>query len=100
MYSVVIPVYKNEASLDRLLHAMEELSRELPAELKIVFVVDGSPDRSLEILCERLPEIWVCAQLVSLSRNFGSFSAIPAGLVRAEGDFVPVMAPIFRSLRN
>lgn len=92
MYSLVIPVYRNEANLDRLLQAMEELSHSLSGELEIVFVVDGSPDRSLEILQERLPKMPVRTQLISLSRNFGSFSAIAAGLERAEGDCLAVMA--------
>jgi len=50
MYSLVIPVYMNEGSLDRLLDQLIQLGSRVSGELEVVFVVDGSPDRSLEIL--------------------------------------------------
>src|SRR5947209_7353418 len=92
MYSLVIPVYKNEANLDRLLTEMAKLAGRIPGEFEVVFVVDGSPDRSLEILRERLPGVAFRTQLLSLTRNFGSFSAIAAGLESATGDWFAVMA--------
>ena len=78
--SLVIPVYRNEASLDRLLPELERLRTACPVPLEVVFVVDGSPDRCLELLRERLPRAGFAARLVSLSRNFGSFNAIRAVL--------------------
>ena len=92
MYSLVIPVYMNEGSLDRLLDQLIQLGSRVSGELEVVFVVDGSPDRSLEILRERLPAFPLATQLVSLSRNFGSFAAISAGLECARGEFLAVMA--------
>src|SRR5450631_359113 len=92
MYSLVIPVYKNEANLDRLLAELVKLGGAVPEEFEVVFVVDGSPDRSLEILRERLPALPLRTQLLSLSRNFGSFAAIAAGLSRARGSSMAVMA--------
>ena len=92
MYSVVIPVYMNEGSLDRLLGELIELASRVSGELEVVFVVDGSPDRSLDILRQRLPAFPLPTQLVSLSRSFGSFSAIAAGLKCARGEFLAVMA--------
>jgi glycosyltransferase involved in cell wall biosynthesis len=91
MNSLVIPVYRNEANLDRLLAELVKLAGRLP-ELEVVFVVDGSPDRCLQILHERLPALPLRAQLLSLSRNFGSFAAIAAGLERARGGNMAVMA--------
>jgi glycosyltransferase involved in cell wall biosynthesis len=90
--SLVIPVYRNEANLERLLHALTALSGRVRGELEVVFVVDGSPDRSLEILRQRLPELNIQTQLLSLSRNFGSFAAIAAGLEHARGSALAVMA--------
>ena len=58
----------------------------------MVFVVDGSPDRCLQILRERLPSLPLRTQLLSLSRNFGSFAAIAAGLETARGSNLAVMA--------
>ena len=91
MLSLVIPVYKNEANLDRLLAALAGLNEQLP-ELEVVFVVDGSPDRSFEILSERLHTVPFRSRLVTLSRNFGSFCAIAAGLQAGSGDSFAVLA--------
>jgi glycosyltransferase involved in cell wall biosynthesis len=92
MLSLVIPVYRNEENLPRLLDALGRLSQQLPDDLEVVFVVDGSPDRSLQILQERLPRWPVKSQLIELSRNFGSFAAIAAGLRAARGDYMAVLA--------
>src|SRR5579872_334234 len=92
MLSLVIPVYRNEENLSRLLAELGSLRQHFQDDLEVVFVVDGSPDRSLEILRERLPNETLNSQLVSLSRNFGSFSAILAGLTVGTGDYFAVMA--------
>jgi glycosyltransferase involved in cell wall biosynthesis len=90
--SLVIPVYKNEENLDRLLAALAQLDEKFGGELEVVFVVDGSPDRSLEILRERLPAARLRSRLVSLSRNFGSFQAVTAGLSVGRGEYFAVLA--------
>jgi glycosyltransferase involved in cell wall biosynthesis len=54
--------------------------------------VDGPTDRSLEILRAHLPTWHVASQLVELSRNFGSFAAILAGLAAARGEYLAVLA--------
>ncbi len=92
MLSLVIPIYKNEENLPRLLDEVEKLSRQLDEGLEVVFVVDGSPDRSLAVLRDRLPAWPVKTQLLELSRNFGSFAAIAAGLRAARGEYVAVLA--------
>jgi glycosyltransferase involved in cell wall biosynthesis len=90
--SVIVPVYKNEASLGELLDRLAALALPVGVECRAVFVVDGSPDGSADLLRERLASWPVPATLVVLSRNFGSFAAIRAGLERAEGDYFAVMA--------
>lgn len=92
MLSLVVPVYRNEASIPDLLAAMEELNRKSGGDLEVVFVVDGSPDGSLHLLREALPRAGFASQLLSLSRNFGSFAAIRAGLAAGKGDVFAVMA--------
>jgi len=92
MLSLVIPVYRNEENLPRLFRELEQLASRLGDELEVVFVVDGSPDRSLRVLEQHLPTWSLRAQLIELSRNFGSFAAIAAGLARARGDFMAVIA--------
>jgi polyisoprenyl-phosphate glycosyltransferase len=92
MLSLVIPVYKNEANLPRLLRELEALSARVPDLLEVIFVVDGSPDACLETLRDRLPSWPVPSQLIELSRNFGSFPAITAGLRYGRGDFFAALA--------
>ncbi len=92
MLSLVIPVYKNEANLPDLLAAIEGLNQSVGTAFEAVFVIDGSPDRCYEILRERLPQCGFASQLVLLSRNFGSFAAVRAGLHAAQGQHFAVMA--------
>ena len=92
MLSLVIPVYRNEASLPDLLAALQDMERTLATQLEIVFVVDGSPDRCYDILRDRLPASGLTATLVLLTRNFGAFAAVRAGLEHARGDLFAVMA--------
>jgi glycosyltransferase involved in cell wall biosynthesis len=90
--SLVIPVYRNEPNLDALLAELLKLNARLRGQFEVVFVVDGSPDRCHQILSERLPETGLRSQLLLLSRNFGSFAAVTAGLEVARGDYFAVIA--------
>lgn len=92
MLSLVIPVYRNEENLPRLFRELELLAERLGDDFEIVFVVDGTPDASLRILQEHLPSWPLRTKLIELSRNFGSFAAIAAGLRSASGDYMAVLA--------
>ncbi len=92
MLTLVIPVYRNESNLPDLLIAVGKLDQKLDGELEVVFVVDGSPDRSYEILREQLPVRPLRSKLILLSKNFGSFMAIRTGLKHGSGDRFAVMA--------
>src|SRR6188768_3105442 len=92
MLSLVVPVYKNEANLPRLFSELEALAARVPDPMEVVFVVDGSPDASLQILRDRLPSWPVRSQLIELSRNFGSFPAIAAGMRYGTGEHFAALA--------
>jgi glycosyltransferase involved in cell wall biosynthesis len=92
MLSIVIPVYRNEANISRLLDEMERVAELSPTPIELVLVVDGSPDRSLDLLRESLPGRRFTAVLASLSRNFGAFNAVRCGLELASGDYFVVLA--------
>lgn len=91
-YSVIIPVYKNEGSITRLVDALSAINQSLENEMEVVFVVDGSPDKSYELLKNAIGHINFAAQLLVHSRNFGSFAAIRTGLIAARGEYFGVMA--------
>jgi glycosyltransferase involved in cell wall biosynthesis len=96
MYTVVIPVYRNEESLPDLLRALSAVVRDMnnkSAEVcELVFVIDGSPDASEIILRDRLPDMPFPSKLLVHSRNFGSFAAIRSGLEAGEGDWFAAVA--------
>lgn len=92
MISLVIPVYKNAEGISALVAALEQIDRALAGALEVVFVVDGSPDDSYLRLAAELPRARFRSQLLLLSRNFGSFSAIRAGLAAGSGEHFAVMA--------
>lgn len=91
-FSIIIPVYRNEASIPRLLVTLKSINDQLANRLEVVFVIDGSPDQSFAILRSSLDELPYSAQLIVHSRNFGSFSAIRTGLSVARGEYCGVMA--------
>jgi dolichol-phosphate mannosyltransferase len=92
LVSIVVPVYHNAASLPDLLRCFQQLaSRNPDDEFEFVFVDDGSKDDSLAVL-ERLAREEPRLRVVKLSRNFGSNSALLAGLDQARGDAVAAIA--------
>ena len=91
-YSLVVPVYRNEEMIPDLLSALQGVDSALGGGLEVVFAVDGSPDRSLARLVELLPRTGLTARLLEMSRNFGAFAAIRAGLTEASGPYFAVMA--------
>ncbi len=91
MISLVVPVYRNAENIGPLLAALGDVAKQLD-ELEVVFVVDGSPDDSYARLALALPAFPVPTQLLLLSRNFGSFAAIRAGLFAGRGDMFAVLA--------
>lgn len=90
--SLVVPVYGNEASIAALLEAVRGIAARVDGGFEAVFVVDGSPDRCHALLREALPGAGFDARLVALTRNFGAFHAIRAGLECARGACIAVMA--------
>ncbi|MGG4212130.1 glycosyltransferase family 2 protein [Paenibacillus sp. FSL L8-0638] len=91
-FSIVVPVYFNELNIPHTIHRLIGLQEHLVGcDLEFVFVDDGSKDDSLKLLLEARkqdPRI----KVIKLSRNFGSMSAIQAGLNYATGDCVGVIA--------
>ena len=89
--SVVIPVFNEEDTLDYLHEALHQALDDQPYSWQVVFVDDGSSDKSFSILqgyVENDPEHFL---LVGLRRNFGQTAAIAAGIDNALGDVIVLM---------
>ena len=86
--SLVIPVFRNFESLPRLITELEIVNSELENNLEVIFVVDGSNDRSAEYLLQHLNRFKFASRIVNHSRNFGSFAAIRTGLKYAVGEYI------------
>lgn len=90
--SVIIPVYYNEENLQVLYDDLKEkFINKIDYEYEIVMVNDGSKDKSYEVM-KKLSEKDKNIKTISLSRNFGSHSAILCGLTHCTGDCAVVKA--------
>ncbi len=91
--SIIVPVYFNEDNLRDTVPQLLDLQNKIKNHnLELIFVDDGSKDRSLDILLEfkeKNPDI---IKIIKLTRNFGSMSAIQAGINVSSGDCVGVIA--------
>lgn len=88
--SVAIPIFRCESCLDELVARLEHSLALINNNYEIIFVDDGSPDRSWEKICLAVasnPRI-IGIQLI---RNFGQHQAIAAALDKCRGDWVVVM---------
>ncbi len=84
--SIIIPMYNEEKPLPALYERLKKLVQDMKNyEFEILFVNDGSKDRSLEIVKE-LREKDKTISYVDLSRNFGKEIAMIAGLDYVTGD--------------
>ncbi|MDY3796225.1 MAG: glycosyltransferase family 2 protein [Agathobacter sp.] len=77
-----LPIYYKE--MCRVMHKMPEV------EIEMLFVDDGSTDRTLSVMKD-LNSLDEKCKYLSFSRNFGKEAAIYAGLKNATGDYVAIM---------
>ena len=85
--SVVAPCYNEEDVIDIFLEKIFAVLTELNKSYEIVFVNDGSSDRTLEILITKAEE-YDAIRVINLSRNFGKEAALSAGLDMTFGEVV------------
>ena len=93
--SVVVPVYNEEESLDKLHDALNLELGKLGITYEIVYADDGSTDGSLEILRRYATDARV--KVISFRRNYGQTAAMDAGFRHARGD---VVVPMDADLQN
>ena len=89
--SLVIPMYYEEEVAEECYERVVKNLKELKDyEYEIVFVNDGSKDKTLEIL-ENIAKKDNNVKVISFSRNFGQQAAVTCGLKYVTGDAVVIM---------
>jgi len=82
-YSVVVPVYDEEGSVVKLHREIVEVFKKLNKASEIIFVDDGSKDKTFEKLKALKP-----ITIIRLRKNFGQSSALDAGIKHARGKII------------
>ena len=89
--SIVIPVFNEEEVLPELHRRLTLALQAMGRSYEILFVDDGSRDRSLSVMKQLEKHDSVHVRIFSFSRNFGHHIALTAGLDHAQGDIVIMM---------
>ena len=94
LFSIVIPVYKNELNLPVTIpYLLEQMPKILPDyDTELVLVNDGSPDRSWEIMQEFQKKYPDVIHIASFVHNFGQVMAVRCGISMARGEAIGLMA--------
>ncbi len=93
LLSVIVPCYNEEESVALFFEELmknERFFRENDLEVEVIYIDDGSTDRTVEEV-KKLHDRNEIVKLVSFSRNFGKEAAMFAGLEHAKGDYVVMM---------
>ncbi len=90
LISIIVPCFNEEAVLPLFYDAASEVLKQLPMDYEIIFVDDGSSDRTLEEI-KRISANDKNVLYVSFARNFGKESAMFAGFCNCHGDYVAIM---------
>lgn len=91
--TILVPVYQNELNLRQTVNSLREASQSFAGvDSHILFVDDGSTDRSSDLLDDFQKEDPNFVSVIHLSRNFGQTPAIQVGLKYATGDCVGIMS--------
>ena len=90
MISLIIPCYNEQESLPIFYREVTSVARRMESEYELLFVDDGSKDRTLPILKELAAQDEHVTYF-SFPRNFGKEAAMYAGFCNATGDYAAVM---------
>jgi glycosyltransferase involved in cell wall biosynthesis len=92
IFSLIVPIFRSADNIADLILAISALVPRIPGKCEVIFVDDGSPDKSGQLLLEAQSHIPCSSKIVFHSRNFGSFTAIRTGLEFATGKYFAAMA--------
>lgn len=89
-YSIVVPFHNEEENVTKLYDRVKDVMEHVNASFEMVFVDDGSRDRTYRLL-EEIAAVDSRVLLVKLRRNFGQTSALAAGFDHSSGEYVLAM---------
>ncbi len=87
VFSVVVPLYNEEESLEELHRRLTLVMQPLSENFEIIFVDDGSTDNSFAVL-KTLHEKDSRVKVIQFRKNFGKASALSAGFKKAQGEII------------
>jgi len=86
--SIITPVYNEEENLPLLYDAIQQVLKPIGKTWELIFVDDGSRDKSLDVLETLVKKDPKHVRVVVFRRNFGQTAAITAGVDYALGDTI------------
>lgn len=87
--SIIVPCFNEEESIPYFYDEVKKVTNNMDIKLELIFVDDGSRDKTLEVIKSKTDDKEV--KYISFSRNFGKEAAMYAGLSMASGDYVTIM---------
>ena len=90
LYSIVVPVYEGEHSLEELCRRIDTTFENVEGDYEVILVDDGSSDNTWQIM-KSLRAKNKKAKIIRLTRNFGQHNAIMCGFRHASGDYFITM---------
>jgi len=88
--SIVVPLYNEEESVEKLLAGILEVTKQFDFTYEIIFVDDGSQDNTWAII-EELKETTPQLKAIKFRRNYGQTNAMVAGFDHAQGQIIVTM---------
>jgi glycosyltransferase involved in cell wall biosynthesis len=88
--SVIIPVFRGEATLQKLFEGIRENLKSF-VSFEVLFVYDRGPDNSWEVLKELKKKFPDEIRIFKLKRNYGQHNAILFGISKSESDLIVTM---------
>lgn len=95
--SIVVPVYKSEATIEKLVDVTVETLSSLYPELEIILSNDGSPDNTHECALRAYKKYPHIVKYIHLARNFSEHNAVMCGLNYVTGDCVAIIDDDFQN---
>lgn len=90
LISIIVPMYQEEEVAEICYSRLADVMEKTGFEYEIIFINDGSRDKTMEIL-EEITQINKNIRIIDFSRNFGHQAAVTAGIDKAEGEAMVII---------